>query len=278
MTEVIRVAKDPRVDETVADNRDEPVSETPQKSEVIRVLKVPAAGAEPTAEEAGQSDSEKPQPAEVRKVGKDHAAADSLATLPDSAVGTSPAATAISPDGVAGHALNLPSDVADDVATIARVFVDSLEALDSTAAEQANLLAGIAIRLAEAARSPEPLEFTRLAGGENPSGLQIESLVSGVQQAADTQLKAFRAAQGKLAEWAAGRKSDPGSHASSVFPAQPYPAVSAALANMVSNLNLAQQNAIANQQAMNSISQAAVAAGLNLLYTLTARSADGQGE
>jgi hypothetical protein len=166
-------------------------------------------------------------------------------------------------EGAAGQPLNVRGDLAD----IAAVFVDSLKALDAVAAEQAKLLVGIAIRLAEAARSPGRGEFGCRGPGINSSDLEADTLVASVKQAADSQMKAFDVAQGRLAELTADLKSDSRPHAGSLLSADPYASVGAALANMVSNLNLAQQNAIANQQAMNSIAQAAIAAGLNLLYS-----------
>jgi hypothetical protein len=57
----------------------------------------------------------------------------------------------------------------------------------------------------------------------------------------------------------------------------PLTQIDAAVSNMVSNLNLAQQNAVANQQSMNSIAQSAIAAGLSLLYGISPQAAPGAG-
>jgi hypothetical protein len=213
-------------------------------SEVIKVAKEPGA-AQAVPGKAGQSPQDSPT-TEVIKFGKAPGAAPAVSTKPD----------------------QLPQEVT----AIAAVFSNSLKALDAVAAEQAKWLVDLAICLAEAARSSS-LATSRT--GSDAGDSRMDTLVTGLKQSAETQLKAFTKAQARLADIAAAAlQSDPHSGSGSVSPANTSTPVGAALANMVSNLNLAQQNAVANQQAMNTLAQAATAAGVNLLYSVTGAAAD----
>jgi len=157
-----------------------------------------------------------------------------------------------------------------EVAAIAALFSDSLKALDLVAAEQAKWLIGIAVDLAAAARSTGLTASASLLAGDSYTNGEAETLVTALKRTAETQMKALTSAQARLAEMAAEREADSKRAASAISVRESATPLDAALANMVSNLDLAQQNAVANQQAMNLIAQASIAAGLNLLLSRSA--------
>jgi len=273
MTEVMGVPRDAARAEHLADKFDEPDPEPAQATEVIRVgsrratgdstLVEPVADPEPQHKEvirvgapareaiAGKpvlADPDRPQPARVTAVGGD--SADRGASAPK------------------------PAQPLQEVAAIATIFSDSLRALDLVAAEQARWVLSIAESLADAARSMDLASRATLAGHASDHN-DVEALVTALKRTADTQMKALTAAQAKLTEMAAGAKSDSRLNSGTTPPSAPDMQAETAVANIVSNLNLAQQNAVANQQSMNSIAQAAISAGLSLLYNAAAQPAAG---
>jgi len=241
MTEVIRVSKDRGAGEAIPATPADTDSEVPQSTEVIRVIKRSGTG-ESSPGSAPQVDSERPQAKKVVAGPNDPEAARAVTEK-------------------AGN-------VAGDIAAMAAVFSDSLRALDLVAAEQARWLVGVATSLAEAARSSGTAGSLLL--GETLADSEIEAFLSGLKHTADTQMRALTNAQARLAEMAAGRQQDSHSNPGYVSSGKPAATIDATIASIASNLNLAQQNAVAHQQSMNEIAQTAIAAGLSLLFRVSA--------
>ena len=251
MTEVIRMNKDRPGDQSGPSHSAQTDSEEPQSREVIRV----------GTPRVSESTSVKPGPSESRgahaiKVG-----------------GIARASEASEP--MADHTPQLKAEQLKvehqlkDVAAIASAFAEGLKALDSVAAEQARWLAAIAVDLAEAAVAGRALSHRHMAAdisGQSSAENRIEMFMANLREATDAQMKALATAQASLLEAATGTHQDQRRQSGSGVDTASDPA-RVALANMVSNINVAQQNAIANQQSMNTTAQAAIAAGVSLLYS-----------
>ena len=91
--------------------------------------------------------------------------------------------------------------------------------------------------------------------------------MANLREATDAQMKALATAQASLLEASTGSHQDQRRQAGSILDTTSADPARVALAQMISNLNIAQQNAIANQQSMNTTAQAAIAAGVSLLYS-----------
>src|SRR5215813_8378573 len=273
MTEVIRVPRDPARSEQAAGESRESDSERPETT-VIRVgsrrassdgvfVEPPIADPEPQNKEVirvaapARQVIAKPVPAErvVPQTERDTASAHDTADREAST--------------------GKPERQLQGLAAVAAVFSDSLKALDLVAAEQARWVVSIAERLAETIRSPGQADSHPSSAGYASDNGEVEALVTALKRTADTQMKALTTAQARLAEMAADDRSDYRLSARSMSPGASCTPVEAAVANMVSNLNLAQQNAVANQESMNSIAQAAISAGVSLLYGASDRPAPG---
>ena len=251
MTEVIRVTKDRPAGQPGPGNSTQTDSEEPKAREVIRVGGPRAS--EPASIKPGPSES---RGAHAIKVG-----------------GIARASEA--PEPMADHAPHLKAEQLKvehqlkDVASIAAAFAEGLKALDSVAAEQARWLAAIAVDLAEASVAGRALSHRHMTGdntGQSSAENRIEMFMANLREATDAQMKALATAQASLLEAATGSHHDQHRQSGSALDTASDPA-RVALANMVSNLNVAQQNAIANQESMNTTAQAAIAAGVSLLYS-----------
>jgi hypothetical protein len=252
MTEVIRMTKDRPGDQPGPSHSAETDSEEPQSREVIRVG-TPRVS-ESTSLKPGASES---RGAHAIKVG-----------------GIARASEA--PEPMADHAPQLKAEQLKvehqlkDVAAIAAAFAEGLKALDSVAAEQARWLAAIAVDLAEAAVAGRALSHRHMAGdntGQSSAENRIEMFMANLREATDAQMKALATAQASLLEASTGSHQDQRRHSGSTLDMTSADPGRVALANMISNLNLAQQNAVANQHSMNTTAQAAIAAGVSLLYS-----------
>ena len=250
-------------------------------TEVIRMTK-DRPGGQPGSGDSAQTDSEEPQSREVIRVGSPRV---SESTSQMSGTSESRGAHAIKVGGI-GRSSEAPEPIADhapqfkaeqlkvehqlkDVAAIASAFAEGLKALDSVAAEQARWLAAIAVDLAEAAVAGRALSHRHMAAdnsGQSSAENRVEMFMANLREATDAQMKALATAQASLLEAATGTHQDARRQSGSGVDTGSDPA-RVALANMVSNLNVAQQNAIANQQSMNTTAQAAIAAGVSLLYS-----------
>lgn len=251
-------------------------------TEVIRMTK-DRPGSQPGPGNSAQIDSEEPQSREVIRVGSPRV---SESTSPMPGASESRGAHAIKAGGVA-RSSEAPEPMADhapqlkveqlkvehqlkDVAAIAAAFAEGLKALDSVAAEQARWLAAIAVDLAEAAVAGRALSHRHMAGdnaGQSAAENRIEMFMANLREATDAQMKALATAQASLLEASTGSHQDQRRHSASTLDMTSADPGRVALANMISNLNLAQQNAVSNQQSMNTTAQAAIAAGVSLLFS-----------
>ena len=260
MTEVIRITKDRPASQPGPGNSVQIDSEEPQSREVIRV-------GSPRTSEGQKPEASESRSAHPIKVG-------------------GVARSSEGPEPVADHAPHLKAEQLKvehqlkDVAAIASAFAEGLKALDSVAAEQARWLAAIAVDLVEAAVTGRALSHRHMAGdntGQSSAEKRIEMFMANLRQATDAQMKALATAQASLLEATTGSHQEQRRQSGSTVDTSADPA-RVALANMISNLNLAQQNAVANQQSMNTTAQAAIAAGVSLLYSTSEQGPPGAGD